>query len=265
MPTFPGSRGEVHYREWLATDPVASYVFLHGFGEHSGLYDRFAAALNGSRISVWAVDQIGHGLSAGERGLVESLDDLVTNGRTLAGIAVERQPDLPLFVAGHSLGGVTTALTLARYPADYAGVVLSGTPLTPLPWVNELAASGATELELDTSDLSSDAWYVAALRNDPLSFTAAPVARSIGGTLPPAWIELADGLAGIETPLLLVHGADDPLVPIEDVRASNLRLANSRLREFSGARHDVLNDISHDDVARVISDFVLSIAAVTTQ
>ena len=259
MPAFTGARGTVHYREWLVDEPRANYVFLHGFGEHSGLYDRLAEALGSAGLNVFALDQIGHGLSEGERGLVESIDDLVANGRILADIASVRPPDLPLILAGHSLGGVTAALTLARHPRDYAAVVLSGTPLSPLPWVAELAASDATELALDPAELSADPWYLDALENDPLSFTSAHVARTLGGTLPPAWDEIALLLPGSTSPILLVHGESDPLVPVEDVRAWQSRLPASHLATFPGARHDVLNETVHQEVAQAITGFVAGV------
>ena len=70
MPEFDGAAGPVHYREWLVRQPLTTAVFVHGVGEHSGLYDRFAAQLGGRGISVLALDQTGHGRTAGRRGFV---------------------------------------------------------------------------------------------------------------------------------------------------------------------------------------------------
>ena len=46
-------------------EPRAVVVFLHGFGEHTGVYHRYGFALNAAGIDLWAVDQFGHGLSPG--------------------------------------------------------------------------------------------------------------------------------------------------------------------------------------------------------
>jgi alpha-beta hydrolase superfamily lysophospholipase len=47
MPTFDGARGRVYYKAWRVPAPrAAAVVFLHGFGEHSGLYHRYGDALN---------------------------------------------------------------------------------------------------------------------------------------------------------------------------------------------------------------------------
>ncbi len=88
MPYFEGVSGSVYYKSWRVAPPRrAAVVFLHGFGEHSGLYHRLGNALNSSGIELWALDQIGHGLTDGERAALRSVDDLVENGRRLAALA----------------------------------------------------------------------------------------------------------------------------------------------------------------------------------
>ena len=64
MPTFGGVTGRVYYKAWRGPAPrAAAIVFLHGFGEHSGLYHRLGNALNNTGIELWALDEIGHGLA----------------------------------------------------------------------------------------------------------------------------------------------------------------------------------------------------------
>ena len=58
-------RGRAYYRHWAAATPRAGVIFLHGFGEHTGLYHRYGFTLNAAGIDLWAVDQFGHGLSPG--------------------------------------------------------------------------------------------------------------------------------------------------------------------------------------------------------
>lgn len=259
MPYFDGIDGRVHYRAWPAADPRAAVIFLHGFGEHSGLYDRLAGALNAQGIDLWALDEIGHGLSDGERGIVGSLDALEENGRRLTAIVRAERPELPLVLAGHSLGGVTSALAIARDPAPWAGAVLSGAPIEPPAWVTALLEGGEDGLSLDPNDLSADPWYLDALANDPLAFTeteGSPV-----DALPAAWEELADSFASVRLPVLFVHGAEDPVAPVERARHWAAELDDARLAEFPGGRHDILNDTAHAEVAAAIGDFVLEHAA----
>jgi alpha-beta hydrolase superfamily lysophospholipase len=253
MPYFDGVAGRVHYRHWPADAPQAAVIFLHGFGEHSGLYDRLAAALTSRGIDLWALDEIGHGLSDGRRGLVGSVDALEVNGRRLTALAAAQRPEVPLVLAGHSLGGVTAALATARDPSPWVATVLSGTPIEAPAWVAELEAGAA--LSLDANDLSADPSYLDALANDPLAFT-----ESEGGpadALPPAWEELAESFATVRSPVLFVHGAEDPVAPVEGSRRWAAELEAGRLAEFAGGRHDILNDTAHAEVAATIADFVL--------
>jgi alpha-beta hydrolase superfamily lysophospholipase len=47
MPMFDGAAGRVYYKAWRVPGPrSAAVVFLHGFGEHAGLYHRLGNALN---------------------------------------------------------------------------------------------------------------------------------------------------------------------------------------------------------------------------
>jgi len=254
MPRFPGVAGDVYYRHWAVSDPRARVVFLHGFGEHSGLYHRFAAALGEQRIEVLALDQIGHGLTSGERGVFGSLDDLADNATGLAAIAGS---DVPVVLAGHSLGSLVTALLAARAPDAYAGYVLSGSILSPLDWVAELAAGG--DLDLDPAALSSEPAYLDALVTDPLAFTSARSAETLASTLPPAWTEVEAVLPAVTRPILLVHGGQDPIAPTDEARRWADRLPAGRAAVIPGSLHDVLNDRSHETVALIVAAFVAEV------
>lgn len=260
MPYFDGSTGRVYFRAWRAAVPrSAAVIFLHGFGEHSGLYHRLGDALTAQGIDLWALDEIGHGLTDGDRAVIQSIDDLVYNARLLTALADAAGPGEPLLLAGHSLGAAAAAVTVSRDPSAYRGLIVSGAPLSPLDWVNELAEA-AGELSLDPADLSADPFYLDEIENDPLAFTSAAGARSLLRILPSAWDELRRDFGGTTLPTLFVHGSCDPIVPVAVARDWAARLPSGHLAEFAGARHDVLNETVHREVAAVITDFVRSAA-----
>jgi alpha-beta hydrolase superfamily lysophospholipase len=258
MPTFDGAVGRVYYKTWRVPGPrAAAIVFLHGFGEHSGLYHRLGNTLNRSGIELWALDEIGHGLTEGERAVIGSVDDLVENGRRLTALAEAAAPGAPVWLAGHSLGSAAAAVSAVRDPGRYAGLILSGAPLSPLDWVLGLGEDDGG-LDLDPADLSSDPFYLDELAHDPLAFTSAAGARSITAVLTQAWAEIEAKLAQVPLPVLLVHGELDPVVPAAQARDWAGRLKRARLAEFAGARHDILNETVHREVAAAIIGFVLS-------
>jgi alpha-beta hydrolase superfamily lysophospholipase len=163
--------------------------------------------LNSAGIELWALDEIGHGLTEGERAVIDSVDDLVENGRRLTALAEAAGPGAPVWLAGHSLGGAAAAVSAVRDPGRYAGLILSAAVLIA------------------------------------------------------AWAELSDGFAQVPLPVLLIHGADDPVVPAGHARQWAGRLKHARLAEFAGARHDVLNETVHRAVAAVITEFIQTAAA----
>jgi alpha-beta hydrolase superfamily lysophospholipase len=262
VPYFDGSAGRVYFRAWRAPAPrSAAVVFLHGFGEHSGLYHRLGDALTAAGIDLWALDEIGHGLSDGPRAVIKSIDDLVQNGRRLTALAGAAEPGCPIFLAGHSLGAAAAAVSASRDPAAYQGLILSGAPLSPLEWVTDLSAGGAgVTLSLDPADLSADPFYLDELENDPLAFTGAEGAGSLLNTLPPAWAELQASFSRMPLPVLFVHGAQDPIVPVAVARDWSARVPGGRLAELADARHDVLNETVHREVAAAIAEFIRSVA-----
>jgi alpha-beta hydrolase superfamily lysophospholipase len=152
---------------------------------------------------------------------------------------------------------VTAALAIARDASPWTGAVLSGTPIEPPAWVAEAAAADA--LALQASDLSSDPAYLDALANDPLAFTET-TANPLD-VLPAGWEELSRTFAGVALPVLFVHGELDPLAPVAGSRRWAQVLPSASLAEFAGAKHDILNEAAHAEVAAAISAWVLDVAA----
>lgn len=145
MPFFAGATGQIHYRRWLldgARAPRGGVVFLHGMGQHTGHYHRFAAGLAAHDIAMWGLDQAGHGLSEGTPGAPGALADLADDAAHLTDIALADRPDLPLVVMGHSLGAAVAITLLRRDRRAFRAAVLCGTPksVVQLPETADFAA-----------------------------------------------------------------------------------------------------------------------------
>ncbi len=251
MPFLESGDTRAYYRHWATTDPRAAVVFLHGFGEHTGLYHRYGFTLNAAGIDLWAVDQLGHGLSPGPRGNFGTLADSSALGERLTEIVERDQPGLPLIAAGHSFGAVVTLLRVLEQPDRYRAAVVSGAPLIPIP---ELLDTDS-EFDLDPSWLSGDPFYVDSLENDPLALTDAdgtPLARALDA----AWDRFGTELPALTVPTLAVHGTADPIAPVGPVRAYADQIEALSIAEFPGAHHDVLNETVHREVAAAVIAFV---------
>ncbi|MGV0835577.1 alpha/beta fold hydrolase [Mycolicibacterium thermoresistibile] len=251
MPFLDHDRGPVYYRHWAAAEPRAAVIFLHGFGEHSGLYHRYGFALNAAGIDLWAVDQFGHGLSPGDRGDIGSISESSALADTLTDLAQRERPGVPLFAQGHSVGSVVTLFRLLEAPDRYRGGVISGAPLVPIA---EMLDSDPA-VRLQPGWLSADPFYLDMLATDPLAFVDAD-GTALTRALDSAWDRFGAELPTLTVPTLALHGSADPIASVGAVRAYAEQIDALRLIEYDGARHDVLNDTVHREVAAAVVEFI---------
>src|SRR5436853_6826921 len=109
---FEGVGGlKIFTRSWHPTGtPRAVVVIVHGFNSHSGQYLWAAEQFAANGLAVYALDLRGRGRSEGERYYVEKIDDFTDDVETLVRAAKAENPGLPVYVLGHSAGGVTSCV-----------------------------------------------------------------------------------------------------------------------------------------------------------
>ena len=249
----------LHHYHWPAATPRAALLLQHGYAEHAGRYvehyNRLVPHLTARGIDVHAFDLAGHGLSPGPRGL--------TDIGAMADAHIAVRADLtakgrPLFLLGHSLGGLVTALSVARKPDNIAGVILSGpalpfdTPAFPRLIARLLAriAPGTGVAKLgDAVAISRLPEQVQAYRDDPLVFTR-PIPALLGATAAAAADEIADRLAAWHTPTFVFHGtADTYTSPAASERlVAGIASTDKELWLVENGRHELLNDTPRDEV-----------------
>ena len=103
-------------RAWLARTPERVVVLVHGYAEHSGRYEHVGAHLAERGAAVHAYDQQGHGKSGGTRCHVRRFGDLLDDLEGFVGVVRAEHSGLPVFVVGHSMGG----LVVAAYAREHA-------------------------------------------------------------------------------------------------------------------------------------------------
>ena len=72
-------------------------------------------------FAVYAVDLRGRGKSEGERFYVEDVAEYVADIGGVIAIAKERHPGLPVFLLGHSAGGVTSCIYTLDHQDELTG------------------------------------------------------------------------------------------------------------------------------------------------
>jgi alpha-beta hydrolase superfamily lysophospholipase len=256
---FDGTTGKVHYRQWVPPEPRALVVFFHGLGEHVGSYEPFAAALNKAGFALWAADHAGHGRSEGVRVLVSSVDDLLDDAETLVGLARAAHPDIPLVLAGHSLGSLIAVLLTGERAVRPAALVLAGSSLVPDPndGLPALLASGIDpwELRRDPGELTRHPGYAQQVRDDPLTWQGG-LRKETLTALAEAASRLSTVLTSVSQPVLLLHGAADDMAPASGAERAAKLLPDARAVIFQEDRHNILNELDRDEVYRTVIEFV---------
>ncbi|EIE26115.1 alpha/beta-hydrolase [Coccomyxa subellipsoidea C-169] len=132
--TFTNSRSQkLFYRAYLVPAGATSrstVVFHHGYGAHSGIYEEDFRELQKAGISVFAFDAHSFGrsgpLDARCRAYITSVDHLVDDVYSFLKEVVDRHrdPKAPLIMAGVSMGGMVSVLTVRKVPSIWAGLLL---------------------------------------------------------------------------------------------------------------------------------------------
>jgi len=112
--------------------PLAIVLIIPGMAEHTGRYRDFAYFLVENGYGVYAPDHPGQGKTAGspeQAGLItdnNSWQRMLENVRALYTNIRKNQPEIPVFVFGHSMGSIVARHFTALYPVYLQGLILSG-------------------------------------------------------------------------------------------------------------------------------------------
>jgi acylglycerol lipase len=258
---------EIYWQAWLPADgePEALVLLAHGGAEHSGRYAWVADRLVARGYAVYATDHRGHGRSAGPRAYVDRLANAATDLHALSDLARERHPAAPVFLLGHSMGGLVALDYACRYQAELAGMVLSA-PLAVLrvnPAVRALGrvlsrlAPRLPVYKIDGSTVSRDPAVVRAYDADPLNHRGPLPVRTVG-ELADATCALPSRLAELRLPILTLYGSGDRLVDtagsalVESCSASD----DCTVRRYDGLYHELLNEPEREQVLADVADWL---------
>lgn len=258
---FQGVRGMRIYRQsWLPDgEPRAAVLIVHGLGEHSGRYTNVVNELVPLGYALYGLDHAGHGKSDGTREYVERLEDYTDTLDIYRGMVAQAQPGKPLFLYGHSMGGLITAYYLLDRQAGLAGAVLSAA-LTRVPAnisaltitmgrVLSRLAPKAGVLGLDAAGVSRDPSVVQAYVSDPLVHHGKTTAR-LSAEMLRAMGRISAEAGKITLPVLIYAGSADRMVNPDDARFLHgaIGSADKTLKIYDGLYHEAHNEPEHPTV-----------------
>jgi acylglycerol lipase len=262
--TLTGPRGSrIYTQAWLpdsATAAKAVLLIVHGLGEHSGRYGNVVNYFLPRGYALYALDHYGHGRSEGQREYVERFSDYTGTLKIYFDQVRAAQPGRPIFLVGHSLGGLISAVYLLDHQAGLAGAVLSG-PAVKAPNLSPIVLAVGRlmsrvlprvgVLGLEASGVSRDPAVVKAYVEDPLVFSGKTTAR-LGAETLDAMRRVQAGAGGITLPLLIVQGGADKLV--DPAGAEQLYetagSTDKTIKIYPELYHEVYNEPEHEQVLR---------------
>jgi acylglycerol lipase len=252
---------KIYYQVWRPDSaPKAVIQIIHGFGEHSGRYSNLVNELIPRGYVIYANDHRGHGKSEGIQMYVKHFNDFVEDQKIFFDLIKEKEPNLPHFLLGHSMGSAIAELFVAKYPEGISGLVLSGvaTHNKSLSGIMKALAkffgfiAPKMRMTVDLAPgLSRDVEVQKAYREDPLVFKN-PTMR-LGA-------EFARGIANakkilnqIKIPVLVQSGSKDPEMLGAEEFNELLTTPDKTVKIYEGLYHEVYNELE-EDRKRVLKD-----------
>jgi acylglycerol lipase len=254
-----------YWQAWLPDGPArAIVVIVHGIHEHSGRYAHVGHRLATAGFAAYAADHRGHGRSGGRRANIERMALVVDDLSSFVRFATQRHARLPVFMVGHSLGGlialhwVTEPHWATEPEGRLDGLVVSG-PAVEVLVGSALAKRLAGVLSALVPDLrvssinadwiSRDPEVVRAYREDPLVDHGRIKARTGAEIL--ATIEsLPARLPQLSVPLLLLHGTGDRIcAPTSSIMVHDaVSSPDKTLRRYQGLYHELFNEPEREQI-----------------
>jgi alpha-beta hydrolase superfamily lysophospholipase len=237
--------------------PRAAVVICHGVNSHGGQYLWPGTQLAAGGLAAFALDLRGRGKSDGARYFVDDIADYVADVASVIALAKSRHPGLPVFLLGHSAGGVVSCSYALDHQAEIAGLICESFAFkVPAPDAALAVIKGLSRifprlpvLKLKNEDFSRDPIAVRILNSDPLTLNEAQPAKTVAA-LVRANERLRREFPRITLPVLILHGTAD-----RATMASGSQLffdtAGSKdktLKLYDGHYHDLLNDVGKDAV-----------------
>lgn len=242
-------------------------VIVPGFNSHSGYYQWVADQLTATGLAVFAVDLRGRGKSEGARFYVESFASYALDVSGMVALAQSRVPAVPVFLLGHSAGGVVACLYALEQGTALRGFICEsfahelpapGFALAVIKGLSHIAPH-AHLLRLKNEDFSRDPAMVRAMNEDPLIADEAQPTQTLAA-LVRADEQLKQNFARINLPLLILNGSKDKAAkPAGSQHFFEMAGSTDKtLKVYEGSFHDPLNDL---DRGTVIADIKAWIGA----
>jgi acylglycerol lipase len=265
--SFEGVGGlKIATRSWEpAGKAKAVMILVHGFNAHSGYMEYPGEQLSADGFACYALDLRGRGNSEGERFYVDEFSDYLGDVDKLVDIARSENPGLPVYVLGHSAGGVIATSYVYEHQDEIAGLVCESFAFdVGLPHLVQLALEGIGKLlphvhvfSLNNADFSRDPAHVERMNNDPLIHKESQPAETARVMLLAA-DALKEHMPNFRVPVLIIHGTEDKATQPRGSQYfyDHAGSSDKTLKLYEGHFHDLLADVDKEIVMADIKNWL---------
>lgn len=252
--------GKRLYYRWRPVEtPRACLVFVHGFAEHSGRYEHVFDWMSAHGFSCLGFDYRGHGRADGQPRYIDSFGEYVQDTLRAIELARARADGLPVFLVGHSQGGLI-ALTLSlEYSDQVAGIAVTspacGVAIEVPAWKDALGRVAARLMPglaipsgLEAEAISRDSSVVQAYISDPMIGTDARARWYV--ELRGAQERLLQEAHRISVPVLMLQAGQDRLASPTASRDVFERIGSphKEWKEYEGLYHELFNEPEKEQI-----------------
>jgi lysophospholipase len=258
---YTGTGGmKLYYRLWKPVHPKGLMLFVHGAGEHSGLYSHIGTECLRRHIAFIAPDLRGFGKSEGQRGYIRQFKDYLDDLNELVLYLQNQFSELPIYFFGYSLGGLIAIRYVQQFCDKITGVILSSPALgirPKLPYfikksmdlASLLAPAWPLELVKWNESLRKLKWFQSRLPDWTSELLKDPLA-TIRYT--PRWFTelLHNGTKALSevnqfhTPILCIYDRYDPVINSDLIEQfiGSIASEDKECHIFAEGNHQFLHD-----------------------
>jgi len=255
------------FQKWTPDQvPMAAIVIAHGIGEHSGRYMTIVNHFVPLGYCIYALDHRGHGRSPGKRGHIIRWEIFREDLNHFMQFVQTEQSDKPLFLMGHSLGGLMVLDYALHYPHGLNGVIASS-PALAEPGISpalillskimsHIWPALTINTNLDVTAISHDPAVVEAYQNDPLVHDMGSARLGTEFNRCRTWTLEHSG--EFSCPLLIYHGRSDRIVPYQGSVEffESVNPADKELRLFDKGFHELHHDTDKEDLFFLLENWL---------
>ena len=258
----------IYFRSLSPKKTTAVAILLHGYAEHGGRYEEMMTTLAARGIASYAPDHRGHGQTANMLGFIDDLDAIVSDILLLRTLAEKEHPDRPIFLLGHSMGGMLTLIHAHRYPANLAGIIVCGAGILvpaniPKVMVKLSIFLGRVLPKLpiqpffEPDKLSRRQEVIEAVKVDPLFYRGKIRART-GSEILYGMTSARAALPELTLSALVLQGGEDKVIEPKASTYIMERLASSdkTYKVFDEALHEVFQEPEREEATSLVAEWI---------